>query len=127
MTRLASSKLVLVADDVQGIADALADLLSLTGYRALRAYSGAEALAVVKTHTPDAIILDLDMPGLSGSQVCVALSCEPSFADTRWIALTPLTRPQDRAAAKAAGFHVFLTKPVSLVELIEGIERKAPP
>ena len=62
-------KTIAVVDDDIDIGNMLQELLEKEGYRVLRAYSGTEALLVLKTMRPDLILLDLMLPGLSGEEI----------------------------------------------------------
>ena len=62
-------KRILIVDDDPCVSDLLNELLSKEGYGVLRAYSGTEALLVLKTMRPDLILLDHMLPGLSGEEI----------------------------------------------------------
>lgn len=81
-------KRVLVVDDNREAADVLAEMLVLCGYEAVPAYDGPSALQAAERFGPDAIILDVGMPGMSGLSVAVALRRQPRFAATRVVAFT---------------------------------------
>jgi signal transduction histidine kinase/ActR/RegA family two-component response regulator len=107
-----SKNRVLVVDDNTDAADSLAELLRLEGFDVHVSYDGAKALEVAKVFHPDVAFIDLNLPGLSGIELALALRREPWAAGLRLIAVTGMGQQSDLEATRAAGFHVHLTKPV---------------
>ncbi len=81
------------------------------------AQSGEEALAQLRDHLPDLIILDYMMPGMNGQQVAVALKREPRTRNIPLIMLTALSDHASRMHALSAGVEEFINKPVDQAEL----------
>jgi CheY-like chemotaxis protein len=102
---------VLVADDNRDAADTLGLLLEMSGYSVTVAHSGADALEKLRRDQPDAAILDIGMPDLSGYEVARRFR-EPRARDIFLLAVTGWGQQDDIARAKAAGFDEHLTKPV---------------
>ena len=109
---------VLVVDDNRDTVDSEALLLQMLGQSVQRAYDGASALRVAREFQPQIVLLDLDMPGMSGLEVARQLRKMPFMGEARIIAYTGFARPEYRAATDAAGFDDFITKPVPLSKLI---------
>jgi signal transduction histidine kinase/ActR/RegA family two-component response regulator len=108
---------VLIADDNRDAADSLALLLKLSGHEVRVAYGGREALAMVREHGPQFVLLDIGMPDLDGYQVAERLRGDPL---TQWVTLIALTgwgQEEDRNRAQAAGFDHHLTKPIDPQEI----------
>jgi CheY-like chemotaxis protein len=105
---------ILIMDDHQDGADALAILLRREGHDVHVAYSAAAALELAETHHPDVFLLDLGMPELDGYTVAVKLRHELNFQDAMIIAVTGYGMAGDRARTASAGFDAHLTKPVDL-------------
>jgi CheY-like chemotaxis protein len=103
---------VLVADDNKDAADTLGLLLEMSGYAVTVAHSGAEALEELRQNLPDAAILDIGMPDLSGYEVARRFRESSSRRDIFLLAVTGWGQQDDIARAKAAGFDEHLTKPV---------------
>lgn len=103
---------VLVVDDDRKTADSLAQLLSLMGYEAFAAYSGAEAIEQLATVKPGCIFLDIAMPVLNGYQTCLRLREQPDGKHIVIAAVTAWNRRTDRQQAQESGFDHYLTKPV---------------
>ena len=113
---------ILVVDDVAKNVKLLADLLSVKGYEAITAASGAEALARVAADAPDLILLDVMMPGMSGYEVCQAIRANPAHAMLPIVLVTALDPQQERAKGLEAGADDFLSKPVNQAELLARVK-----
>jgi CheY-like chemotaxis protein len=107
---------VLVVDDNQDAANTMAAVLEATGYRVHVVYDGLAALAAVEAFAPDAVLLDIGLPGLSGLEVAERLRAELP-QPPRLIAVTGFGTDEDRQASARAGFDAHLTKPVVISEL----------
>jgi CheY-like chemotaxis protein len=105
---------VLVADDNQDAALSLGALLELGGHEVLIAHDGEEALQMARRGMPDAMILDIGMPRLSGDQVARAVRGEPWGLRILLVAVTGWGEPEDKERAGAAGFDHQLTKPIDI-------------
>jgi CheY-like chemotaxis protein len=103
---------VLVVDDNRDAAESLALVLGLAGYDVVTAFGGAEALEVGARDRPQAVILDIGMPGMSGHEAARRMRLEAWGRHAALVALTGWGQDQDKQAARAAGFDAHLTKPV---------------
>jgi CheY-like chemotaxis protein len=90
---------------------------ALVGVRAEVAGDGLAVLASVERERPRMILLDLMMPGLDGFQVTRQLKADPSTSSIPIVAVSAMARPDDRAAALAAGCDDFVRKPFELDDL----------
>jgi PAS domain S-box-containing protein len=102
---------LLVVDDNQDAATSLALLLRFQGHEARVAFSGAEALALTNDYTPDAVLLDIGMPGMDGFETARRLRQQPGLEGTVLAALTGWGQNEDRRRTAAAGFDLHLVKP----------------
>jgi CheY-like chemotaxis protein len=109
---------VLVADDNRDAALSLGALLEMSGHEVLIAHDGEEALRTARQARPDAMILDIGMPSLTGDQVAGAVRGEPWGERVFLVAVTGWGEPEDKQRAAAAGFDHHLTKPVD-VDVLE--------
>jgi signal transduction histidine kinase/DNA-binding response OmpR family regulator len=116
-------KRVLVVDDNDDAAEMLALMLQQDGYTTAIAHDGPAAIDAAHALTPDIVILDIGLPGISGYEVAEQLRADMSLAQTALIALTGWGAPEDRRKALAAGFDVHLTKPVTAEDLHEALGR----
>jgi len=108
---------VLIADDNHDAAQSLGALLELSNHEVLIAHDGEEALRIARQAMPDAMILDIGMPRVTGDQVARAIRSEPWGGKVLMIAVTGWAEPEDKARATAAGFDLHLTKPIDVDEL----------
>ncbi|HEX8755778.1 MAG TPA: ATP-binding protein [Steroidobacteraceae bacterium] len=113
-TAAARSKSILVVDANADSADTLAAILATMGHRVEVAYSALSALAAVERLRPDTILLDLDLPRMSGHAVAQRLRARPELSSTLLVAISG---DHDEAAARAAGFDRHLKKPVDVAAL----------
>ncbi len=108
---------VLVVDDDHDAADSLCTLLRLWGHGNRVAYSGAAALVTAAAYRPDALLLDLAMPGMNGLWLARRLRRHPSLQGLLLIAITGYGDDAHRQLGMEAGFDHFLVKPVDPVAL----------
>ncbi|MBK8615639.1 MAG: response regulator [Anaerolineales bacterium] len=97
------------------------EYLSAKEYQILEAHNGLEAIKYAHEQHLDLILMDIQMPGISGIETIKQLRAEPKFASLPIIALTALAMPGDRELCLEAGATEYLSKPVSLKKLIEVI------
>ncbi len=102
---------VLVIDDNRDAADSTAMLLGTLGAQSHVAYDGESGLAAIAAWKPDAVLLDLGMPGMDGFEVARRIRADPSLAGLQVIALTGWGQQQDRERTREAGFDHHLVKP----------------
>lgn len=89
--------------------------------RLLAAHDGHLGLQLARAHRPDIILMDLNLPGMSGFEVLRQLNADPETAQIPVIALTANAMPRDIERGVAAGFHRYLTKPIDIEKFTEAI------
>ncbi|QSX67845.1 MAG: response regulator [Dolichospermum sp. DET69] len=97
--------------------------LEAKGYRILVARDGQEAIDLAKTHQPDLILMDIQMPGMDGLEAIRQIRFDSNLIDTPIIALTALAMTGDRDRCLEAGANDYLTKPVKLKQLVITIQQ----
>jgi two-component system response regulator MprA len=107
---------VLVTDDERSVRSAVRRALTLEGYRVTEAEDGAQALNVISSDRPDAIVLDVMMPELDGYEVCRALRDRGDA--TPILMLTARDEIDQRVKGLDAGADDYLVKPFALEELL---------
>jgi CheY-like chemotaxis protein len=119
---------VLVADDVATNRTLIRAYLAGAGHRVTLAEDGIEAVALAEARRFDAILMDVNMPGLDGTEATrrLRLGNGPN-AQTPIIALTASTSREERERVQRAGMTLHLAKPVSRVALLETLQRVAEP
>jgi CheY-like chemotaxis protein len=101
----------------------MALLLRLSGHETWLALDGHDAVSLATEHSPDAVVLDIGLPGMDGYQVARTLRALPQTSDSLLIALTGYGQEEDRQRSKAAGFNEHFVKPVDLESLFQAIAR----
>lgn len=109
---------VLIVDDNQDAADSTAALLKLLGYDVRVAYHPATAMEIAREFDPDAAILDIGLPGMSGYELAAALRGAPHHFKGLLVALTGYGEQKDKDCALRAGFDAHLTKPTTPEQLL---------
>lgn len=109
--------MVLVVDDSVVVRAVLVQHLSDRGYEAVEACDGEEALRLCGDRLPDVMLLDVNLPGLSGYEVLDEMKRTPEFARVPVIILTTRQSAEDAVRGLELGAHDYLRKPVQPVEL----------
>ena len=109
---------ILVVDDNHDAAASLAMYLEQIGHEVGLAYDGETAVQVAEAMRPQAILLDLGMPGMDGYEVCRRIRRPDWGKDVRIIAITGWGQDEDRRRSSAAGFDAHFVKPVSTETLV---------
>ena len=107
---------ILIVDDDDFSAMVTADMLA-SEYDVRHVDNGQVALSLLSENLPDLLLLDVDMPGMSGYEVCRALRDDSAIGDLPIIFLSGMVSDEDRLAGYEAGGDDYLTKPVSADEL----------
>ena len=105
---------ILVVDDEKLLVKGIKFNLENEGYQVLTAYDGASAVELARQETLGLIILDLMMPGLSGSEACMKIR---EFSDVPIIMLTARSEDADKIMGFACGADDYVTKPFNILEL----------
>lgn len=103
---------VLIVEDYRPLADTLEYQLTRAGYEVFRAADGAEALNQAKLKLPDVVFLDVDLPVLSGVDVCKQLRADPDTRETLILMLSALGEESDQVIGFAVGADDYVVKPV---------------
>jgi two-component system alkaline phosphatase synthesis response regulator PhoP len=111
-----------MVDDEKDIVDLVAYNLEKEGYETLKALDGEKALQLVRTKTPDLIVLDLMLPGIQGLEVCKRIRKDPETASIPIIMLTAKGAEIDKIVGLEVGADDYITKPFSVKELLARIK-----
>ena len=114
---MATLSRVLIVDDEPIARDSLEALLFGEGYELYFAASGAEGLKTASAIKPDAVVLDVMMPGMDGFEVCRRLRADPALAPVAIVMVTALDDRRSRLTGLSAGADEFLSKPFDSLEL----------
>jgi DNA-binding response OmpR family regulator len=124
MSATQSDSLVLIVDDDEVICEILTVVLRDEGFDAHSVHSGEDAVEWARDHEPNAIILDLMMPGINGWETCRKLKRDPRTTPIPVIVLTARITDRDRNLSLWAGAESFFTKPVEVDDLVEEVRRR---
>ena len=121
-----TTKTILYVEDNEFNRKLVRDLLARTSYRLLEAVDGETGVAVAQRERPDLIIMDIQLPRMSGLEATRVLRADPVTAQTPIIVITSFAFSGDDQKAKEAGASQYLAKPYSPRELLETIRRLVP-
>ena len=110
---------VLVVEDNEKNMKLFRDVLQATGYVTLEAGTGEDAIRLAIAHLPALVLMDVQLPGLSGLEALAVLRGDERTATIPVLAVTAQAMRGDRERFLDAGFDGYLSKPVDVLELIE--------
>ena len=99
------------------------DVLEANGYETLQAHDGGPVLDLVREHRPDLIVMDVQLPGVSGLEITRALKQDAEAHRIPVLALTAYSGTADEERVRAAGCDGFIAKPVCTAGFLEAVER----
>jgi CheY-like chemotaxis protein len=121
-----TSPRILVVDDNEAGQLLVCSVLLLHGFRVDSAGSAAEVLKCLHTHSPDLILMDVQLPGQDGLSLTRQLKADPATAAIPIVALTAHAMPGDRELALAAGCVGYISKPIDTRTLADRIRSLLP-
>ena len=121
-----SAKTILYVEDNEMNRQIVRDLLKRTKYRLIEAYDGEAGVAKALEIGPDLILMDIQLPKISGLEAMRRLRAEPTMAATPIIAITSFALSGDDQKAKEAGATAYIAKPYSPRDLLALIWKIVP-
>jgi len=121
-----SGKTILYVEDNEFNRKIVRDLLKRTKYELIEAYDGEAGVATALEKHPDLILMDIQLPKISGMEATRRLRAEAATAQTPIIAITSFALSGDDVKAKAAGATAYLAKPYSPFDLLKLIRSRLP-
>lgn len=118
---------ILLVEDNELNRDMLSRRLRRHGFEVRVAADGWQSLELVSAWRPDLVLMDMNLPGISGCEATRRLKRDPTTRSIPVIALTAHAFPEDEALARAAGCDGFDTKPIELPRLLRRIRDLLPP
>ena len=112
---------VLVADDDAALRRLIGTTLGNEDFELLQASDGQQALAVAREQHPDLVLLDVNMPGMNGFDVCRTLKSDLATSGIKIVMLTALGADADKARGRAAGADDYFIKPFSPIQLLNKV------
>ena len=113
--------LILVVDDYTDGRDIVCCVLANEGFETIEATNGHDALAQVREHLPDVVVLDLALPGIDGWEVARLIKADRATADVRLLGFTAHAEKAALQRAREAGCDAVLTKPCAPKTLVQGV------
>ena len=114
---------VVIVEDEPSSAEVFSEMLKIGGFEVVISHSSTLAISIIRAEKPDAVILDLMMPDVSGIEVLNFLRREPGLSNIPVVIVSAKAFPSDIKAGMDAGASAYLTKPVGLETLRETVEQ----
>ncbi|MEM0906410.1 MAG: response regulator [Pseudomonadota bacterium] len=118
---------VLIVEDNELNMKLFHDLLEASGMTILQTRNGIDALDVAKREKPDLIVMDIQLPEMSGLEVTEKIKSDPELAPIPVIAVTAFAMKGDEERIRAAGCEAYLSKPISIDRFISTVKAFLPP
>ena len=112
---------ILVVEDNPLNLKLVRDVLGAAGYEVVTATSGEEGLRVAAEHPPELVLMDLQLPGIDGTEAMRRLRDGPLADDVPVVAVTAFAMAEDQANAARAGFDGYIEKPISVRGLVDQV------
>ncbi|MDQ0510662.1 MULTISPECIES: response regulator [Ancylobacter] len=120
------SKTVLIVEDNELNMKLFNDLLEAHGYVTLGTRHGLEALDLARKHRPDLILMDIQLPEISGIDVTRRLKADPELKAIPVIAVTAFAMKGDEERIREGGCEAYLSKPISVAKFLETVRQFLP-
>jgi two-component system, cell cycle response regulator DivK len=115
------TKTVLIVEDNELNMKLFNDLLEAHGYRTVQTRDGKEAVPLAREHRPDLILMDIQLPEVSGLQVTQWLKEDATLRDIPVIAVTAFAMKGDEEKIRQGGCEAYLSKPISVAKFLETV------
>jgi two-component system cell cycle response regulator DivK len=123
---MSNPRTILYVEDNEYNRKIVRQLLSRTAYRLIEAVDGEAGVALAKSERPDLILMDVQLPKMSGLDATRALRADPGTKDIPIVVITSFALSGDRERAAAAGASGYLAKPYSPKELLALVRERLP-
>lgn len=118
-----ATKTVLIVEDNELNMKLFNDLLEAFGYRTLKAREGAAAIPLARAHNPDLIIMDIQLPDISGLDVTRDLKADADLKDIPVVAVTAFAMRGDEQRIREGGCQAYLSKPISVASFLDTVKK----
>ena len=120
--RLAAQSVLIVEDNELNM-KLFNDLLAAHGYRTIQTRNGFEALELARKHRPDLILMDIQLPEVSGLEVTRWLKDDDELCRIPIVAVTAFAMKGDEERIRSGGCEAYISKPISVMSFLETIRR----
>ncbi len=117
------AKSVLIVEDNELNMKLFHDLLEAHGYRVIEARNGPEAVALARSEQPSLILMDIQLPEISGLEVTRQIIDDPEIDAPPIVAVTAFAMKGDEERIRAGGCEDYIAKPISVVDFLEKVKR----
>ena len=117
------SKTVMIVEDNELNMKLFNDLLQANGYDTVQAKDGRDVLTMVRDHRPDLIVMDIQLPGVSGLDITKTIKADNQLKDTPVVAVTAFAMKGDEEKIRDAGCDAYISKPISIPIFMETITK----
>jgi two-component system, cell cycle response regulator DivK len=114
-------KTILIVEDNDLNMKLFNDLLEAHGYSTLKAQRGLDALALARDHVPDMVLMDIQLPEISGLEVTRMLKEDANLKHIPVVAVTAFAMKGDEERILAGGCEAYLSKPISISKFLETV------
>ncbi len=114
---------ILIVEDNELNMKLFRDLLEAHGYDTLEARNGKDALKLIRDHHPDLIIMDMQLPEVSGLEVTRQIKNDDEIKAIPVVAVTAFAMKGDEEKFRAGGCEAYIAKPISVVQFVDTVKR----
>ena len=114
-------KLILIVEDNDKNLKLVRDVLQVKGYATVEAGNAEDGIVLARERKPDLVLMDIQLPGMSGIDAIGVLRADPATAAIPVAAVTASVMPQDRNKIMEAGFDAYIGKPINLKEFLDTV------
>jgi len=119
----AKGKTILIVEDNDLNMKLFQDLVEAHGYKTLQTKDGMEALKLARQHRPDLILMDIQLPEVSGLEVTKWIKEDDNLKSIPIVAVTAFAMKGDEEKIRAGGCEAYIAKPISVVHFLETVDR----
>jgi two-component system, cell cycle response regulator DivK len=118
-----ANELILIVEDNDKNRKLMRDVLTFKGYRLAEAETGEDGVRLARELHPDLVLMDIQLPGISGITAFRQIRDDPATSKIPAIAVTASAMNQDRQTIMAAGFDAYQSKPLDMKAFLEAVRR----
>jgi two-component system cell cycle response regulator DivK len=117
------AKTVMIVEDNDLNMKLFSDLLQANGYDTVQAKDGRDVLSLARDHRPDLIVMDIQLPGISGLDITKTIRSDDQLKATPVIAVTAFAMKGDEEKIREAGCDAYISKPISVPIFMETVSK----
>ena len=114
---------ILIVEDNEKNVKLLRDILQYEGHRTLEALTGEEGIRLAREHTPDLVLMDIQLPDVDGITALRRIREEPALDAMPVLAISASVMPDEQQKIIASGFDAYITKPIALRSFLSTVQR----